>query len=339
MPPRILVYGAGAIGSFIGAVLAESGADVTLLARGAHADALVAQGGLLLQQPGGLDRHVPLRVCRPGEPHGVFDIVFVTLKSTHLAAAAAGMMRAVSAQGALVMVQNGLPWWYFNGIDHPLRGTVLRSLDPDGELGRTIDPKRVIGAVIYRPSDMIAPGVIRVAVTSKQRLVIGEIDGSLSGRCRQVQQLLAAAGFPVEITADIRAAKWQKVLVNLLWNPLAALTQSSPGEISAFEPAHPLIAAVLKEGAGVAASVGVSLPSDPHAELRRSAGNFSPPSMLQDVRSGRPLELDAIVHAAIEIADLNGVPVPTLKALAACAALLDRKIREDGSAVVTRLRG
>lgn len=338
MTPRILVYGAGAIGSFIGAVLAESGADVTLLARGTHAEALLAQGGLSLQQPGGRDRHVPLRVCRPGEPQGVFDIVFVTLKSTHIAAAAADMMRVVSPQGALVMVQNGLPWWYFDGIDHPLRGTVLRSLDPDGELGRTIDLKRVIGAVIYRPSDMIAPGVIRVPVTSKQRLVIGEIDGSLSGRCRQIQQLLAAADFPVEITADIRAAKWQKALANLLWNPLAAITQSTPGEISAFGPAHHLVAAVLHEGAAIAASVGISLSSDLDAELKRSANNFLPPSMLQDVRSGRPLELDAIVHAAVEIAALNNVPVPTLKALAACAALLDRKIREDGSAVVTRLR-
>ena len=337
---RVLIYGSGAIGSYVGALLSEAGADVTLLARGAHANAIARAGGLMFQQPGGRDRHVPVKVCRPGETVGRYDTVFVGLKATQLAQCAQDMMRVLAAEGSLVMLQNGLPWWYFDGLDSPLRGTALRCLDPQGELARSIDLRRVVGGVIYRSAELAAPGVLLAAVIDWQRLQIGELDGTRSDRCSRIASGLEEAGLPVEVTADIRTAKWEKLIGNLVWNPLSALTQSAYGHIPASPRAAELAAALVQEGTAVAKSVGVTVKLDAKAQLARKVGNFTEhPSMLQDVRAGRPLELDAIVNSVIEIAALTGVAVPTLKTIAACLTLLDERIRMDGVAIGPSPRG
>ena len=328
--PRILIYGAGAIGSYMGAKLAESGADVTLLARGAHADAMAAAGGVMFLNPGGRDRLVPVKVCRPGETEGRYDIVFVALKTTQIASNADDLMRVIADGGAMVMVQNGLPWWYFEGVDSQWRGSSLRSLDPDGTLARKMDLRHVIGCAVYRPAQLSAPGTVMAPEISYERLIIGELDGKKSERCRLVATALNTATIPCEITCDIRAAAWQKLMVNLIWNPITALTQSAPGHISAYPPATELFKNILREGSAVAASLGVQVDLDGDTELKRMTGNFTgKPSMLQDVRAGRPMEVDSILNAAIEIADLTDVPVPTLRTMAACVGLLDERIRQD----------
>jgi 2-dehydropantoate 2-reductase len=332
-PPRVLIFGAGAIGSCMGALLAEAGADVTLLARGSHADAMEARGGVSLREPGGRDREIAVRVCRPDALDGRYDLVFVTLKSSQLAQAAEAIMDAVAADGAVVMVQNGLPWWFFTGLAHPLGGQTLRSLDPDGKLAATMDLRRIVGGVIYRTAAILEPGVVSVPKVAKQRLVIGELDGQPSQRCEAISQLLGKAGLPVEVTLDIRRAKWEKLLVNLLWNPLAAVTQSTPAQVVAFPAAHDTIASIVSEGAAVAAATGFAMEADPQAQMRRSESNFMAPSMLQDIRAGKALELDAILGAIVEIADLCGIAVPTLKAIGTCAALLDARIQADRVAI------
>ncbi|HYF17670.1 MAG TPA: 2-dehydropantoate 2-reductase [Ramlibacter sp.] len=324
--PRILVYGAGAVGAWLGASLADA-TDVTLLARGAHAAAMKSAGGITLVTDG-QDRLVPVRVVTPDELVGRYDIVLVTLKATQLAAAVSQMSGCVAEGGALVMVQNGLPWWYFGDA------TPLRTLDPDGSLGRGLDMKQVVGAVIYRPCEMLAPGRVRAEAFPAGRLVVGEPEGEPSSRCHAIAQAITREHFRVEVTGDIRRAKWEKLLVNLLWNPLAALTQSAPAHMGAHGPLKDVLVALLRESVAVAASTGVELAADLEAQLKRTAVNYSPPSMLQDVRAGRAMELDAIVNCVIEIADLRGVPVPTLKTVAACASMLDERIRADRIGVV-----
>jgi 2-dehydropantoate 2-reductase len=330
---RVLVYGAGAIGGYLGALLAQHGADVTLVARGAQLDA-IATRGLQLEWHDGRSIQVQVPACGPGQASGRFDVVFVTLKSMQLAAAARDIMAAVADDGALVMVQNGLPWWYFERFEGAGEGTPLRSLDPDGTLAAAFDLDRVVGAVIFKPVMSAAPGRLYVPDVKGEKLQIGEVDGRRRPRLDAIARLVSAAGLPVEITDDIRAAKWDKLMVNLVWNPLTALTQSPSGAIAAHPAAADLVRAMMAEGAAVAASVGVKVRVDAEAELQRVAGIFQQlPSMLQDVRAGRPLEWEAILGAVIEIAQLRGVPVPSLKNIAACLGVLDLRLRADGTGI------
>jgi 2-dehydropantoate 2-reductase len=331
---RVLVYGAGAIGGYLGALLAQHGADVTLVARGAQLDAISTRG-LQVEWHDGRSTQVRVPACGPGQAGGKFDLVFVTLKSMQLAGAARDIMAAVAADGTLVMVQNGLPWWYFERFEGTGQGTPLRSVDPDGALAATFDLDRVVGAVIFKPVMATAPGRLYVPDVNGEKLQIGEVDGRHRPRLDAIAKLVTGAGMPVEIVPDIRAAKWDKLMVNLVWNPLTALTQSASGAIAAHPPAADLVRAMMAEGAAVAASVGVKVGVDAEAELRRVATNFKQlPSMLQDVRAGRPLEWEAILGAVIEIAQLRGVAVPSLKNIAACLGVLDLRLRADSAGIV-----
>ena len=330
---RILVFGAGAIGGYVGALLARAGHDVTLVARGAQLAALRA-GPLEVAWADGRAWSVPVRAAAAealGEP---YDLVFVTLKSNQLAAAAADLARLVAADGSLVMIQNGLPWWYFERIDSPWRDARIDCLDRDGTLARTIPLDRVVGAVIHKPVTATAPGRLFVPPVDADRLIVGEVDGRPSDRLDRIAALIGAAGLPTEPTGDIRAAKWRKLLINLVWNPLCTVTQSAPGHIAARPAGAALARRLLEEGAAVARAVGVDVRVDAEAELRRVQGNFrQQPSMVQDVRAGRPLELDAIVHAVVALARVAGIAVPTLETVGACVDLLDARVREDGVSI------
>jgi 2-dehydropantoate 2-reductase len=329
---RILVYGAGAIGGYLGALLAQRGEDVTLLARGATREAL-ARDGLHVSWQDGRQLDVAVPTCEPGAAPGRFDLVVVTLKSMQLPGAAKDISATVTPDGAVVMVQNGLPWWYFDRAESPWAGTRLRSLDPDGTLAATLDLDRVVGAVIFKPVMVTAPGRLFVPRGKSDRLRIGEVDDRPSARLQRIAAVIGEAGLPVEIAADIRRAKWDKLLINLVWNPLCALTQSPSGYIAGTPAGAALARSMMAEGVAVARSVGMPADFDPDEELRRVHGNFTQqPSMLQDVRAGRPLEWQAILGVVIEIAALTGVPVPTLKTIAACVGQLDERIRADGVA-------
>jgi 2-dehydropantoate 2-reductase len=330
---RILIYGAGAIGGYLGALLADGGMDVTLVARGAQYQALSSQG-LAVQWEGGRSLRLTVPTVKPGEVRGRYDLVFVTLKATQLAAAATEISASLTAQGSLVMIQNGLPWWYFERGNSPQPDAPLSSLDPERALSRSFDLDRVVGAVIYKPVMTKAPGQLFVPNAADNELIIGEIDDRDSERCREIAAVMSAAGLPTQVTLDIRRQKWRKLMINLVWSPLCALTQSPSGAIAASPAGAELARTMMLEGLAVARSVGVELQFDPAAELRRVAGNFTQqPSMLQDVRAGRPLEWEAILQSVIGIAASTGVAVPTLKNIGACISLLDSRIRADGVAI------
>lgn len=328
---RVLIYGAGAIGGYLGAILSRSGVDVTILARGATYDSIALEGLVVDWAVGNERLVVTPPVCKSYESNGLFDVVFVTLKSMQISASAENIVSKLKPNGSMVMIQNGLPWWYFEGIDSPWRGASLSSLDPDGILKKYINLSQVIGAVIHKPVMVTKPGCLYVPEVRADRLVIGELDGEHRSRLDAIVSMVGGAGLPVEITNDIRAAKWIKLMVNLVWNPLTALTQSPAGAIADFPQAKELVKSILKEGSLVAASVGIKVDCDSDSEILRVTGNYSQiPSMLQDVRAGRPLEWQAILGSVVEIAGLTKVSVPTLRNIAACIGVLDQRIRSEG---------
>lgn len=330
---RILVYGAGAVGGYVGGILAAAGADVTLVARGAQHDAL-KQRGLILEGPkSGRPDPIRVRVCRPGEEKPPFDLIIVGLKSHQIAGAAAHMVSLMAKDGMMLLGQNGLPYWYFEKLDTPLRGSRLVSVDPEGALAKTIPIDAVIGGVAFKPADLVEPGRIRLADQATDRLVIGELDNLITPRLAAMKAVIEPAGWPVVVSDNIRAVKWRKLMSNGVFNPLAAITQSTHRQIGDFEPTRRIARWMVDEVLAVAAAVGIKLDTSADQmidDVRKRVG--IPSSTLQDVRFGRELELDALIDSVIDIGRLTGVATPYLEIASACAGLLNRRIVDDGVA-------
>jgi 2-dehydropantoate 2-reductase len=330
---RILVFGAGAVGGYVGGILTAAGADVTLVARGAQHDALKQRGLILEGKTSGRPDPIRVRVCRPGEEKPPYDLVIVGLKSHQIAGAAAHIVRLLATEGMMLLGQNGLPYWYFAKVDSPLRDSPLKSVDPDGTLAKTIPIDAVIGGVMNKPADLVEPGRIRLADQATDRLVIGEVDNRITPRLAAIKAAIDPAGWPVLVSDNIRAVKWRKLMSNGVFNPLAAITQSTHRQIGDFEPTRRIARAMIDEVLAVAASVGIK--PDMNADqmiddVRKRVGILS--STLQDVRFGRELELGALIDSIIDIGRLTRVPTPYLEVASACAALLNRRIVDDGVA-------
>jgi 2-dehydropantoate 2-reductase len=271
-----------------------------------------------------------VRVCRPGEEKPAYDLVFIGLKSQQIPDSVAHISRLLAPGGMLLFPQNGIPWWYFEKLDSPLRGTRLPSLDPQGMLAKTFPLDAVVGAVTYKPAELVEPGRIRLADQATDRLVIGEIDNTVTPRLQAIKSVIEPAGWPVVITEDIRTFKWRKLLSNAVFNPLGAITQSSALQLVKLPGTRRLALAMIEEVSAVAASVGVVPDMTPEAMVAATEKRVEiASSTLQDVRAGRPMELDAIDNAVIDIARLTGVSTPNLELVAACANALNRRIVED----------
>jgi 2-dehydropantoate 2-reductase len=330
---RILVYGAGAVGGFIGGILTAAGTDVTLVARGAQYEALASKGLILEGKNSGRPDPIRVRVCQPGEEKPPYDLIVVGLKSHQLAGAAAHMVSLLAQDGMMLLGQNGLPYWYFEKLDSPLRGSRLTSVDPEGVLARTIPLDAVIGGVMNKPADLVEPGRIRLADQPTDRLVIGELDNRITPRLAEIKAVIDAAGWPVLVSDNIRAVKWRKLISNGVFNPLAAITQSTHRQIGDFEPTRRVARLMIDEVLAVAAAVGIKPDVNADqmiADVRKRVGILS--STLQDVRFGRELEVGALINSIIDVGRLTRVATPYLEVASACAGLLDRRIVDDGVA-------
>lgn len=330
---RMIVYGAGAIGGYLGAMLTAAGNDITLVTRGAQRNVL-ADPGLLIKNRAGSIGPIRCKTVLPGEERPPYDVVFVTLKAHQIEPAAEHIARLRAKDGCCVFPQNGLPWWYFDCIDSPHAGTRLKTLDPDGKLARVFPAETIVGGVVFLPTTPEAPGVLRLADLPNDRLVIGEIDNSRSARVESIAALVSASGFKCEVSTDIRSAKWGKLVGNSVWNPLCALTQASNNQIAVYPPARELAAAMMKEVLAVAVALGAKVNVDVDKVVEETAKRPAAlSSTLGDVRSGRQLELAALDWSIIEMGELAGVPTPNLKAITACAGVLDQRIVQDGIAI------
>lgn len=311
---KICVFGAGAIGGFLAARLAAAGAAVSVIARGPHLAAM-RRDGLRVLSASGESVVRPLCTGDPAEA-GPQDYVILTLKAHSLPAAVPQIEALLGPDTALVSAINGVPWWYFHRVGGPFEGTRLASVDPDGILWERLDPRRAIGCVVYPAADLVAPGVIRH--TYGDRLPIGEPDGSRSRRCQALSEVLVAAGLKAPVRPRIRDDIWLKLWGNLSFNPVSALTGATLAEITGDPGTRALCRAMMLEGQAVGERLGVRFLLDVERRLDGAAevGEHKT-SMLQDLERGRPLEIDALIGAVVEMARLVGVAAPNCEAVLA----------------------
>ncbi len=313
------MLGAGAIGAYVGAALSRGGADVHLVARGPHLAAIRAGGVRVLSPRGDFTAHPPA-TSDPAEI-GPVDVVFLGLKAYAYAGAGGLLAPLLHDSTAVVAAQNGLPWWYFHGVEGPFAGRRIEAVDPGGATSATIPPDRAIGCVVYCSAEIEAPGVIRHIEGT--RFSIGEPDGTISERCTEFSAAMIAGGLKCPVEADIRNDIWVKLLGNVAFNPLSALTRATMAEIAGFAPTRELVRSIMLETREIARAVGC----EPRVEIeRRLAGaervGDHKTSTLMDLEAGKTLELGAIVDAVVELADLTAVAAPNLRAVAASTSLL-----------------
>jgi 2-dehydropantoate 2-reductase len=318
---KIAIVGAGAIGGYLGARLAASGEDVTFIARGPNLAAIQANG-MRLRMDDGTEIHArDVRAFEKMADAGPHDYVLLTLKAHQVGVIAADLAHLCHDGTAIVTMQNGIPWWYFYKTGGPLEGTRLRAPDPDGRIAQHLDPARVIGSVVYPAANLVAPGVVELL--EGNRFGLGELDGSTTPRLKTIADALIKAGFRAPIARDIRAEIWLKLWGNTSLNPLSALTHATLVDMCRYPPTRALIAAMMAEAEAVANALGVQFKISIEKRIAGAeAVGAHKTSMLQDVELGRPLELEALVGAVIELGELVKVPTPNIRAIYACASLL-----------------
>ena len=314
--------------------MSAAGEDVTLVARGAVYDAMCSRGVILEGPATGNPAPIKVRAVRPGEEKPPYDLIFVTLKSHQLPEAAQHVRTLGDANTTFVFPQNGLPWWYFEGLDSKYRGTPLKTLDPEGVLARTFDTAQIVGGVAFKPTDTLAPAHIRLADSPADSLTIGEVDNRLSDRLQTIAAITGNAGWKGAPVPDIRKVKWTKLLSNAVWNMLGVITQATPTQAAGYAPTAALALAMTREVIALAEAAGCALAVDAEKLVADVVKRVSlPTSTLQDARAGRTLELGALSDVLLEISALTGVAAPNLSVVSACANMVNRRIIEDGAGV------
>jgi 2-dehydropantoate 2-reductase len=319
---KIVIAGAGAIGGYIGAKLARAGADVVLCARGPHLTAMQTRG---LRVTGTEDDfEVRPQVTGDLASIGTADVVFLGVKAHGLTALAPTLRPLFGPDTIVVSTQNGIPWWYFQNYGGALDGLRLERVDPGGVIAASIEARRVIGSLAYFATDVAEPGVIHHA--EGNRISFGEPDGSKSERAKAIAEALIAAGFRCPVTARFRHEIWVKLLGNVAFNPISALTGGTLEELAGHPDTSKVVREIMTETETVAGKLGIEMPIsiDQRMAGAEKVGAHKT-SMLQDLEAGRPLELEAVVGAVVELGDRFGVPMPATRAVYACAKMLDEK--------------
>lgn len=319
---RICVFGAGAIGGLLAARLAAAGEhEVGLVARGPHLEAIRSKGLVLVE---GVTRTVtrPQATADAAEL-GPQDFVVVTLKAHQIPAALPALRALMGPDTAYAWAVNGVPWWYFHGLEGPWRDRRLESVDPGGAIWRELGPERAIGCVVYPAAEVDEPGVVRLV--EGDRFSLGEPSGERGERVEALARALVGAGLKAPVRPRIRDEIWVKLWGNLAFNPLSALTLATLDRICADPGARAVARAMMLEAQAVAERLGVRFPIDVDRRIEGAARvGAHRTSMLQDLERGRPLEIGALVTAVLEMAGLVGLEAPTIEAVHALVRLRAR---------------
>ena len=321
---KFCVFGAGAVGGFVGGMVARSGAEASLVTRGDHLAAIRAGG---LEVIAG-DEQFTVRIPATDRPEelGPQDVVFMAVKAHGLAAAARAIGPLIGPETVIVSAQNGIPFWYFHAHGGPFDGRALRTVDPGGAIASAIGCERVIGCVITSSNEVARPGVVRNI--GNRVFALGEPDGSSSERLAAVASAMEEAGLRAPVHAEIRNELWVKIWGNVSFSPMAALTMARLGPLVEHEDLRHLAIAVMREVQAVGEALGVTFTQDIQSRID---GTFEVPghktSLLQDLERGRPMEVDGITGAVVELGRLAGVPTPTINLV---YALLRSRAREAG---------
>ena len=309
MSMRICVFGAGAIGSLIGARLAALGADVSLVARGAHLAAIRERGLVLIEGESRTTSH-PRATDDPAEL-GPQDHVIVALKANAISAAVDSMLPLLDDDTTIVAAQNGIPWWYFHASGGSFEGHRIDSVDPGGCIWNGLKPERAIGCVVYPSCEVVEPGVVHHL--DGERLMLGEPGGAVTERVSEIAGALDAAGFRAPVRRRIRDDLWLKLWGNVSFNPVSALTLATLAEIGAHAPSLAVVRTMMVEAEAVALALGARLPVSVETRIDWALGaGEHKTSMLQDLERGRRLETEALVGAVAELGRLVGVATPTI---------------------------
>jgi 2-dehydropantoate 2-reductase len=313
----VAIVGAGAIGGFLGAYLARSGEEVILIARGPHLAAMQSRGVTVRHGDEEFTAHPE---CTDDmKAIGRSEVVFLTLKAHSIPKVAEAVGSALAGGACVVGAQNGIPWWYFEDRH-------LESVDPGGLIARSIPYKRVVGCIAYPAAQVVEPGVIEHL--EGNRFSLGEPDGARSERVQSISTMLVKAGLKAPVQTQIRNEIWLKVLGNATLNPVSALTRATLVEIVTSPVTRGLVRTLMEEVDAVARAMGVEVPLTIEKRMDGAAATGAhKTSMLQDLEAGRPLEVDALLGAVVELAGGAGVPVPSLRVLYSLTKLLDEKAR------------
>lgn len=321
---KICIYGAGAIGGWIGAALAQAGERLNVVARGATLEALQRDGLSLMR--GDIRTRVPVNVVADPAELGVQDLVVVAVKAPALAGVAERIGPLLGPDTMVLVAMNGVPWWFLQGgFGGELAGTRLAAVDPAGAIASAIPDRHVIGGVVHASCSLDGPGVVRHHFGNG--LIIGEPSGEATPRVEQLLALLARAGIDAKLSPQIQKDVWFKLWGNMTVNPISALTGATTDLIMGDELLLGFISAVMLEAKEIGARIGIAItdsPADRHA-VTRKLGGFKT-SMLQDVEAGRAVELDALVSAVRELGQLTKVPTPFTDALLGMARVQARQL-------------
>ncbi|GGK10821.1 2-dehydropantoate 2-reductase [Streptomyces camponoticapitis] len=320
---KVAVVGAGAIGAYVGAALDRAGAEVHLIARGPHLAAM-RQHGVRVYSPRG---DWTARVHATDDPAdiGPVDHVFLGLKANSYAACGPLIAPLLQDHTAVIAAQNGIPWWYFHQHGGPHDGRRIESVDPGGSVSAVLPPERAIGCVVYAATELEGPGVVRHLEGT--RFSIGEPDRSLSPRTKEFSEAMRAGGLKCPVEAELRDEIWIKLLGNISFNPISALTRATMREMCLHRSTREVIELMMTETLRVAEALGC------HPDIsveRRLAGaervGDHRTSTLQDLEKGKPMELDVLLAAVVELAAMCGIEVPTLRTVDAISDLLARGV-------------
>jgi 2-dehydropantoate 2-reductase len=306
---KVCIFGAGAIGGFLGVQLAATDADVSLVARGPHLEAMRANGLRLLMD--GSERVARVRCTDEPAALGPQDYLFITLKAQQVSVAVASMAPLIGPDTCVVTATNGLPYWFFANASGKLAGARIRGIDPDGRQASVLGYGRAVGCVVLPAAEVIAPGIIRHE--HGRRFPIGEPSGERTPRIERLHDLLVAGGLEAPIRHDIRDEIWLKLWGNLCLNPISALTHATLDLITSDPATRAICRAMMLEAQAIGDQLGLSLRVDVERRLDAAgAVGAHRMSMLQDLERGRELEVEPLVGAVQELGRLTGVPTPTL---------------------------
>ena len=324
---KVCIVGAGAIGGYMAVRIANAGHNVSVIARGPHLAAIKDRGMKLIEEN---DEFVAENLTATefvGEL-GPMDVVLLALKAHQIVPIVNDMSVLLGPNTVIVTLQNGIPWWYFQNFAGDYANQVVETVDPGGLLFNSIDPNRLIGCIAYPATTISKPGVIQHI--EGNRFPVGELSGMKTERVQMVSDLFAESGFKSRIIDDIRSEIWLKLWGNLTFNPISALSHSKLVDICQFPLTRQLAATMMTEAQTVGERLGAHfrIPMEKRIAGAESVGKHKT-SMLQDVEAGKPIEIESMLGAVIELAEVTGVQTPTLRAIYACVSLLDKTLSQE----------
>ncbi len=331
---KICVVGAGAIGGMMAARLAQSGHEISIIARGAHLEAIRSNG---LKYIEGDEELVVTDLVATAEMGEISDqdLVLLGVKAHQIEPIADKLMPMLSDTGVIVTLQNGIPWWYFQKLDGEYRDNIVRTVDPNGAIAAAVDPDRIIGCIAYPAATIDAPGVIRHI--EGNRYPVGELDGAESERVQAICAAFVEAGFKSFVLPDIRSEIWLKLWGNLSFNPISALTHSTLVDICQFPQTRALAAQMMTEAQQIAEKLGASfrVSLERRIDGAESVGKHKT-SILQDLEAGKALEIDGMLGVVVELGEQTGTPTPAINTVFALVSLLNKTAQEGGLCIAGR---